>query len=194
MSLTAFLVYLKIKPSVKKQSSFTKNPIDFKNRKQLLLDEKNKLSIKNEEISVDITKTDKNEIPMKTKIVLLWIFLAIGWIVHHMYGLFNIYYNETLILENATGKAPLKHHIYRIIFEGLCLLFALLTLEVSKKWFIWVSFIWAVIAGIYNIYHFIEAIIFESSNISEIFILALVSIASIFLIRNLNSFKKNTTY
>ena len=40
LSITAFLIYLKIKPSVKEQSAFTKHPIDFKNRKQLLLDEK----------------------------------------------------------------------------------------------------------------------------------------------------------
>jgi hypothetical protein len=185
LSITAFLIYLKIKPSVKEQSAFTKHPIDFKNRKQLLLDEKNNITINNEEVSIEKPQTDKNEIPMKIKIVILWIFLGIGWIVHHMYGLFNIYYNETLILENATGEAPLIHHIYRIIFEGLCLLFALLTIEISKKWFIWISFVWAIIAGIYNIYHFIEAIIFESTNISEIFILALVSIASIFLIKNI---------
>ncbi len=40
LSITAFLIYLKIKPSVKEQSAFTKHPIDNKNRKQLLLDEK----------------------------------------------------------------------------------------------------------------------------------------------------------
>ncbi|MCL7752706.1 PepSY-associated TM helix domain-containing protein [Polaribacter sp. Z022] len=188
LSTTAFLVYLKIKPTIKEQSAFTKHPIDYKNRKQLLLEEKSKTTSKIEKTSK--TEINKNEIPMKTKIVILWLFLGMGWIVHHMYGLFNIYYNETLILENATGEAPLAHHIYRIIFEGLCLFFALLTLEVSKKWFIWMSFIWAIIAGIYNIYHFIEAIILESSNISEIFMLALVSTASVFLIRNLNLWRK----
>ncbi|QXP69683.1 PepSY domain-containing protein [Polaribacter sp. R2A056_3_33] len=186
----SLLFYLKIKPKVKEQSAFTKHPIDYKNRKKLLSEEKNKLSNTNKTEITDKDLLNKNEIPMRTKIIILWIFLAIGWIVHHIYGLFNIYYNETLIIEGATGETPFNHHIYRILFEGLCLLFGLLTIEVSKKWFKWTSFIWAIIAGIYNIYHFIEALIFESDNISEIFMLALVSLASIFLVRNLYLWKK----
>ncbi|MCG1036121.1 PepSY-associated TM helix domain-containing protein [Polaribacter sargassicola] len=190
LSITALLIYLKIKPAVKEQSSFTKHPIDFKNRKKLLLEEKNNLSVTNKTEITDKNLQNKNHISMRTKIIILWIFLAIGWIVHHIYGLFNIYYNETLMIEGATGDVPTAHHIYRILFEGLCLLFGLLTLEVSKKWFKWVSLIWAIITGLYNVYHFVEAIIYESTNISEIFMLALVSIASIFLIKNLINWKK----
>ncbi len=191
LSAIAFIVYLKIKPSVQEQSAFAKHPIDYKNRKKLLKEEADKLAQKSEIPTEKLE--DENHIPMRTKIVILWIFLGIGWIVHHMYGLFNIYYNETLIMEGANGHAPLIHHIYRIIFEGLCLFFGLLTLEVSKKWFKLLSFIWAIIAGLYNVYHFITAMIFESGNISEIFMLLLVSIASIFLIQNINKWKKITT-
>jgi hypothetical protein len=140
--------------------------------------------------STNTKQTDINHIEMRTKIIILWLFLGLGWIVHHIYGLFNIYYNESLIIDGATGEAPLIHHIYRILFEGLCLLFALLTIEVSKQWFKWITFIWAIIAGLYNVYHFVEALLFESSNISEIFMLLLVSIASVFLIRNLFLWKK----
>ncbi|WP_405562178.1 PepSY-associated TM helix domain-containing protein [Polaribacter sp. Asnod6-C07] len=190
LSITAFLVYLKIKPSIKEQSAFTKNPIDFKNRKILLQAEKNKSTIPLKKVITVKNSLNKNNISMRTKIIILWIFLAIGWIIHHIYGLFNIYYNETLIIDGATGKVPMAHHIYRVIFEGVCLLFALFTLEVSKKWFRWTSFTWAIITSMYNIYHFIEALIFESSNISEIFMLALVSVASIFLVRNLNNWRK----
>ncbi len=46
---------------------------------------------------------------MSTKILFLWV--VIGWIVHHVYALSNIYYNETLVMEGATGKAPLIHRI-----------------------------------------------------------------------------------
>jgi len=191
--LAAFslLFYLKIKPQVKENSAFTKNPIDYKNSKALIAEEAKKLQVKQEEPN-DITKneTDKNHIEMRTKIIILWLFLGLGWIVHHLYGLFNIYYNETLIMDGATGSAPLAHHVYRILFEGLCLLFALLTIEFSKQWFKWTSFIWAIIAGLYNLYHFVEALIYESSNISEIFMLLLVSIASIFLVKNLFLWKK----
>ncbi|WP_299106290.1 PepSY-associated TM helix domain-containing protein [uncultured Tenacibaculum sp.] len=185
LSLIALFAYFKIKPNVQTQSAFDKHPIDYKNRKALLAEEAKKSTLKltNNE-SEDLSK-HKNHIPMRTKIVILWIFLGIGWIVHHMYGLFNIYYNETLIMEGATGEAPLVHHIYRILFEGMCLLFGLLTLEVSKKWFKVTSLVWAGIAALYNVYHFIEAILHESGNVSEIFMLTLVAIASIFLVKNI---------
>jgi uncharacterized iron-regulated membrane protein len=187
----SLLFYLKIKPKIKEKSAFTKNPIDYKNSKALIVEESNKLqTTQNRTENTTQKTTDKNHIEMRTKIIILWLFLGLGWIVHHLYGLFNIYYNETLIMDGATGEAPIIHHIYRILFEGLCLLFALLTIEVSKQWFKWTAFIWAIIAGLYNMYHFIEAIIFESSNISEIFMLLLVSIASIFLVKNLLLWKK----
>ncbi|RAV29155.1 hypothetical protein [Sinomicrobium soli] len=122
---------------------------------------------------------------MKTNIIILWIFLALGWIVHHLYGVMNIYYTETLAAEGATGEVPLDHHLYRVLFEGFCLLFALLTIEVSKHWFKVASLVWAVLSGLYNIYHLVLSLIYEGSNISEIFILVLVTVASVFLVLNI---------
>lgn len=177
LASTALFIYYKITPSVQEQSAFYKNPIPAN---QPLI---NTLKSKQQH--------DKNHIPMRTKIVILWIFLGIGWIVHHIYGLFNIYYNETLMMDGATGEAPIAHHIYRIVFEGLCLAFGLITLEVSKTWFRITSLIWACIAGVYNVYHVIEAIKYEASNISEIFMLLLVVVASVFLVKNLNEWSKN---
>lgn len=193
IATVSLLCYIKIKPKVKEKSAFTKNPIDYKNAKTLKAKEAEKLAVLTTETDLLKTnQTDKNHIEMRTKISILWLFLGLGWIVHHIYGLFNIYYNETLIIEGATGEVPLRHHIYRVLFEGLCLLFALLTIEVSKQWFKWIAFIWAIIAGLYNAYHFVEAIIYESSNISEIFMLLLVTVASIFLIKNLYMWKNNS--
>lgn len=93
-------------------------------------------------------------------------------------------------MEGATGETPLVHHIYRIVFEGICLFFGLLTIEISKKWFKISSLVWATIAGLYNLYHLIEALLHEAGNISEIFMLFLVVIASSFLIKNLNQWRK----
>lgn len=190
IALISLGIYCKINPKIKEQSSFYKYPIDFKKSKRLLTKETKTTSLIINKKSLN-TSTDKNHIPMRTKIIILWMFLAIGWIVHHMYGLFNIYYNETLIMNGATGKAPFTHHIYRILFEGMCLLFALLTVELSKKWFKIISFIWAIIVGLYNVYHFFEAIVYESGNISEIFMLTLVAIASIFININIYKWIKN---
>ena len=193
LSTIALFIYFKIKPEVKKQSAFSKHPIDFKNRKKLLAEE-TAISIQKQFTNEDTySSKTKNYIPMRTKIVILWIFLGIGWIVHHIYGLFNVYYNETLIMEGATGEAPLTHHIYRILFEGMCLSFGLLTLEISKKWFQITSMIWATIVALYNVYHLYEALMHEASNISEIFMLIVVVIASTFLCKNVYKWIKQTS-
>ena len=127
---------------------------------------------------------------IKIKISLLWLFIAIGFVVHHIYGLFGVYYHETVMMEGATGDVPLEHHMYRILFEGVALLLALLTIELSKKWFKVGSFVWAILLGMFNVYHVVTAIIYESSNISEILILLLMVIASAFLIMSLNKWVK----
>ncbi|KQC30298.1 PepSY-associated TM helix domain-containing protein [Flagellimonas eckloniae] len=127
---------------------------------------------------------------MRTKISILWLFLAVGYIVHHIYGLFGIYYNESLMIEGSDGVVPLNHHIWRIILEGLALLFSLLTLEVSKNWFKWTAFTWALLAGLFNVYHFIASLFYEISNISELLILLMMVVANTFLIMSINKWIK----
>ncbi|AUP81180.1 PepSY-associated TM helix domain-containing protein [Flavivirga eckloniae] len=134
--------------------------------------------------------TNRNLKFMRTKISILWLFLAVGYIVHHIYGLFGVYYNESVMIEGSDGIVPLNHHIWRIILEGLALLFCLLTLELSKNGFKWTAFIWALLAGLFNVYHFIASLLYEISNISELLILAMMVVANTFLILSINKWIK----
>lgn len=127
---------------------------------------------------------------MRTKTAILWLFLAIGFIVHHIYGLFSVYYNESVMIEGATGDVPINHHLWRVALEGLALLFFLFTLEIKKSWFRWTSFCWALIVGFFNVYHFIASLFYEASNISELLILALMVLASIFLAKSILAWNK----
>ncbi|CAM1359966.1 PepSY-associated TM helix domain-containing protein [Tenacibaculum xiamenense] len=187
ISSLALIIYFKIKPSIKEKSAFTFAPIDYKNLKALKEEEALKKQIPQDETLIN----DKNYIPMRTKISLLWIFIAIGFILHHVYGLALIYFKESVLIEGSTGETPFWAHQWRILMEGLALTFGLLSLEISKKWFIQISYVWAIIVGLFNVYHVITAIIYEASNISEILILLLLVIASIFLIKNINQWRKN---
>ncbi len=181
----SIITYAKINPKIKEQSSFNRHPINYKTIDQQRREE--------QKTATKLQQTDsnnlKNEIPMKLKITLLWLFLAIGWIVHHIYGLFNVYYIETLVMEGSTGEAPLEHHLYRIVFEGLSLLFALFTIEFSVKFFKEISFYFAIIAGLYNLYHLVSSLVYDLTNISELFMLTLMVIASVFLVKNLAHWK-----
>ena len=118
---------------------------------------------------------------MRTKISILWLFLAAGFIVHHIYGLFSVYYKESVMIEGTDGSVPWDHHLWRIILEGLALLFCLLTLEFSKQWFKWIAFVWAILVGVFNVYHFLASLFYEASNVSELLILAMMVLANVFL-------------
>ena len=122
---------------------------------------------------------------MNIKASLLWLFLAIGFILHHIYGLFGVYYNESVMIDGATGEVPFIHHLYRILFEGMALVFCLCSLEITKKWYLWLAFIWAILLGLFNIYHVISAFMYEPSNCSEILILLWMVLVNALLVSHL---------
>lgn len=147
-------------------------------------------ALKNTPKNISTEVEDLNTIPMRTKIIILWIFIALGFIFHHIYGLATVFFNESVMLEGSTGETPMWAHQYRVLMEGLALLFALLTVQITKPWFRITSLIWSVIVAAFNIYHVITAIIYEPSNVSEIFILILMAIAGVFLVININAWRK----
>ncbi|WP_378187817.1 PepSY-associated TM helix domain-containing protein [Aquimarina sp. W85] len=177
LSLIALFIYSKLKRPVPK--------VDHNNLKTIYYQE---LKAKNS--STQINNYTKRIKFMRTKISIYWLIISVGFILHHIYGLFGVYYNESLMIEGATGDVPLEHHLYRILFEGIAMVFCLTTLEISKNWFKQTSLIWAILLGVFNIYHFITAIIYETSNVSEILILALMATTSGLLVRSIQQWTK----
>lgn len=80
---------------------------------------------------------------------------------------------------------------WRIILEGMAFLFAVLTVSLSQNWFKWTSLIWACLLGLFNVYHFITALIYKPSNISEILILLLMAVANVFLVKEILNWKSH---
>ncbi|WP_075341795.1 PepSY-associated TM helix domain-containing protein [Tenacibaculum agarivorans] len=181
IGITSLVVYTKVSEKVKEQSAFSKYPIDYKNVNNL-----------EESIHKNLIIKDKNHIPMRTKIIMLWVILVIGFIIHHVYGIADVYFKESLLIEGSNGEIPGWAHQWRIQLEGVAFLFAVLTIQLSKNWFKWVSLVWAILVGLFNIYHFITALIYEITNVSEILVLATMAIANIFLIKELFTWKPYT--
>ncbi|WBX73799.1 PepSY-associated TM helix domain-containing protein [Tenacibaculum pacificus] len=135
----------------------------------------------------------KNDtIPMKTKIISLWMLIIFGYIFHHIYGLATVFFNQTVFIDGSTGETPFWAHQWRILMEGTAFLFALLTIQLSKKWFKITSLIWGIIVAIFNCYHVIEEIIGHPDELSKILVLLLTAIASVLLVVNLNEWRKTT--
>ncbi len=178
ISIVSFYAYLKVSKKIKLQSSFNKHPITYEN-----LDYKKEIKIK------ENTHNNKNYIPMRIRIISLWTFIVIGFLIHHIYGIANVYFKTSLVIEGSNGEIPGWAHQWRMLLEGMAFLFAVLTTQVTRKWFKWTSLIWACLLGLFNIYHFITAIIYEASNISEIFILLVMVIVNGFLLKELIDWK-----
>lgn len=178
ISMVSFYAYSKVSKKIKGQSSFNKNPITYEN-----LDSKKEIKIK------ENTHNNKNYIPMRIRIISLWTLIIIGFLIHHIYGIANVYFKTSLVIEGSTGEIPGWAHQWRILLEGMAFLFAVLTIQVTRKWFKWTSLIWASLLGLFNIYHFITAIIYEASNISEIFILLIMVVVNGFLLKELIDWK-----
>ncbi len=140
--------------------------------------------------TLEVQTSVKNDTEMKNKIAMLWLFLGVGFLLHHVYGLAGIYFGKDLVIEGATGTVPDWAHYYRVLFELIILIFALGTLEVEKKWFKLSSFIWSILLGVFNAYHIIEALLYESSNYSEIVLLVWMLAVSVALVFALQKFRK----
>ncbi|WP_108866305.1 PepSY-associated TM helix domain-containing protein [Aquimarina aquimarini] len=194
IAVFSLIFYFKIQPQVKEQSAYNKNPIDYKNIASLKEEERQltRQSIDTSLVSEssEVEQNNSNYLPMKTKIIVLWMLIILGFIFHHIYGLATVFFNESVFIEGSTGETPFWAHQWRILMEGLAFLFAVLTVQLSQKWFRWTSFIWAIIVALFNVYHVAEAIMHEASNYSEIWILLLMAVASILLVINLHKWKK----
>jgi len=189
LALISLFIYFKITPEVKDKSSFNKTPIDYKTVKDVLIIDSQNNKSDNKQNTYITTSKNQTIIPMRTKIIILWTFIVVGFIFHHIYGLATVFFKESVFIEGSTNETPFWAHQWRILMEGLALLFAILTVQISKKWFRWLSFIWAIIVALFNIYHVIEAILYEATNYSEIFILFLMVIVSVFLVLNIYKWK-----
>lgn len=148
------------------------------------------LAQQKEEFTAELTSQTETEKPMKYKIAILWLASAIGYILHGMYGLYGVYYHENMMMDDATGHVPLSHHLWRVGLEGLAFLFSVLCLEVKVRWFYWTAFTWAILQGMFNVYHFFTALMYEASNVSEIVALAVMVLISIFLIKAFREWNK----
>ena len=132
----------------------------------------------------------KKTLKMKMKIAFLWLLIAIGFILHHIYGLATVFFKEAVFIEGSTGDTPNWAHMYRILFEGMALVFCLLSLQTEKPWFKTSSLVWALLLGLFNVYHFITALIGEATNFSEILILGWMVAISIILLLDLKKYRR----
>lgn len=125
-----------------------------------------------------------------TKIAFCWILISIGLAYHTQYELSGLFFGEDIKMPAANGKMPYTVHYFNIAVTIIPLFFALLTLFLNKLAFKWIIFIYAVLLLLLNLFHVLATAKEDISNLTQIALLTFVALANVFLVMELNRWRK----
>ncbi|MBX2923179.1 MAG: hypothetical protein KF746_13350 [Chitinophagaceae bacterium] len=112
---------------------------------------------------------------------LLWTMTAILMCLHETYDVTNIMFGIDVKMPGADGTVPAIKHVLRLIFDIGSMLIAVLILYTQPKWLRWTLLVWAAVVVPANILHLIEVRKENPSHYSQIGIMVLELMISIFL-------------
>ena len=125
-----------------------------------------------------------------SKIVFCWILIIIGLAYHTQYELSGLFFGEDIKMPDANGKMPYTVHYFNIAVTIIPLFFALLTLFLNKLTFKWVSFVYAVLLLLLNVFHVAATAMEDISNLTQMVLLIFVALANTFLVIAINRWRK----
>ena len=128
----------------------------------------------------------------QNKIVVIWLFIAIGLLMHTALELAEYIFFTTPENEGTADQVPVEVHVIYILAMILPMIMSFLTAFFSGKGFIWFSFIYAILLFILNTFHAVETIIGSISNFSQVVLLVFVAVANGFLVSVLNKWRKGS--
>lgn len=116
------------------------------------------------------------------KIGLLWFLIAVGFLLHGVYHVYDLFFGIDITLENATGEVPVGKHFFRIFLEVVTYTMVLMTLYITKKEFYWFSFVWSFLLGIMNTVHLGGTLVKDYQNLSQVALLIFILATNILLV------------
>lgn len=122
------------------------------------------------------------------KVVMLWVLLALGIVVHSLLETGEALYFSPLPEEPYGDGIPMFAHVLNIVSIIIPMIFALLSLFLTSKGFIWTALIYASVLTLLHIFHVMEDGSF--GNISQLLLLTLLPVASVLLVVTLNQWRK----
>lgn len=115
------------------------------------------------------------------RIIILWMLLIIGYILHAIYHLSEIFFGIDIKLPEANGTVPPIVHLFRIVLEVGTMIIVLFWLKTQHQFLVWFSFVWSVLLFILNAVHWVEALSTELNNYSQVALLLVILIVNGFL-------------
>lgn len=128
--------------------------------------------------------------PTQLKTVVLWFLIVFCYLIHGYYHLGELFFGVDIKVPDATGSVPMAVHIFSILIEILPLSIGLISLYKTAKWFIWMSFIFAILLGLLNLVHLGETIAKEPGEIRQLALLSFIVVVNILLILEINRQRK----
>ncbi|MEM7110596.1 MAG: hypothetical protein AAF519_20370 [Bacteroidota bacterium] len=117
-------------------------------------------------------------ISSKGRLVILWLLLVIGMILHFNYHVGEIFYGIDVVRANATGEVPIGTVIIRTIFYHLPMIWILVIIYTDKKI---VRMVLLIISAVYLLAHgahLAEELFAVEKDISQTSLLAVVLLVS----------------
>jgi len=112
---------------------------------------------------------------------ILWTMTAIIMCLHETYDVTNIIFGIEVKLPDANGTIPAIRHILRLLYDSGSMLIALLILYMQPNWFRWTLLVWLGITVPANVLHIIAVTKEDPHHYSQIGLMVLELVISIFL-------------
>lgn len=128
------------------------------------------------------------------KLVILWLLLIIGMILHFNYHIGEIFYGIDIVKPGANGKVPNSVFIIRTLFYHLPVIWLLLLIYVNTKWMKFTLFSISALYVLSHLGHLAGELRSEEKDPSQISLLSLVFIISCLLaVEHFKYWKKHET-
>ncbi len=115
------------------------------------------------------------------RLIVLWILLVIGMILHFNYHIGGLMYGIDVVGKKADGSIPSSLILIRNIFYHLPMIWVVCLLYCSKKWGFVLFFILSILYLLANAAHLTEELFRVKKDISQITLLTTVFIISFVL-------------
>jgi hypothetical protein len=112
---------------------------------------------------------------------ILWAMTALIFCLHETYDVANIQFGIDVKQPDANGAIPAMKHVLRLLYDAGSMLIALLILYVQPRWFRWTLLVWLGITVLANVLHIIAIVKEDPHHYSQIGIIVLALVISVFL-------------
>lgn len=117
----------------------------------------------------------------KLRVIVLWLLLIIGMILHFNYHVSKIFYGIDVVRPGAEGKIPTMAHLLKTIFYHLPMIFVVAILYFKQKWFRFLLFFISLPYTISHVMHVWGEFKKPEIDMAQVPLLSLVLIFSLLL-------------